>query len=195
MKLYTTSGNCVRAAKTALGAGAVRDVHFKVVKTDEVHRDVGDNHIVDPASFQFFAIDGAPAVPAVEAKVTVGKPAKTKVPKVPKVAKAKKAKAAKPAKAPKAARKKSDGTIGHQKGSQTFLAMASRVNGVSYAEAAERMKQKPWSARGLKSRLAKEFKFDQEKVNGELRISNPRPLHKAAAAHEAAAAGEAAQAA
>lgn len=190
MKLYTTSSNCIRAAKVALGAGAVRDVHFKVVKTDEVHRDVGDNHIIDPASFQFFAIDGAPPVPAVEAKVTVAKPAKVKAAKAPKAAKAAKAKKAK---APKAARKPNDGTVGHQPSHQRLIALASRVSGVSNEDAATRLKLKNHTVRAMFSNLEKEYKFDKEKVNGKIVRSNPRKMR--GAAHEGVGLGEPAQAA
>lgn len=191
MKLYTTSSNCVRAAKVALGAGAVRDVHFKVVKTDEVHRDVGDNHIIDPASYQFFAIDDAPAVPIVPEGF---KPAKVKAAKAPKVAKEPKAakapkvvkaKAAKASAKAKGERKNSDGTVGHQPSSQRLLALASRVSGVTHEDAAARLDLEVHTVRSMFCRLEREYKFDKEKVNGKLVRSNPRKL--TAAAREAAA--------
>lgn len=187
MKLYTNRSNCMRAAKVALGLGAILDTHFTITKTDDVLSDVGDNHTVTPGGFRFDAIDGAPAVPAVEAKVTVAKPAKVKAAKAPKATKAKKAKA------PKAARKPNDGTVGHQPSHQRLIALATRVSGVSNEDAATRLKLKNHTVRAMFSNLEKEYKFDKEKVNGKIVRSNPRKLR--GAAHEGVGLGEPAQAA
>lgn len=190
-RAYSSNSNCTRAAKVALGLGAKPGVHFTVTKGEVGHH--------------WEAIEGAPpipvvAVPTVEAKgeENVGAPAApakaTKAPRVRAKAKAK-VTAKRPTKRPaaKTARKRSDGTIGHQPGCQRLLDLCRRPAGVSVKEAMSRLKLVSHSVRGLISRLRKEYKFDEERVNGRKVFSNPRPRTKSVAQAEQMAAEHAAQ--
>lgn len=67
MKLYSNTSNCVRGAKTALGEGAQRDVHFTVTKTDATGDGTPESPSV-PSQYHWAAIEGAPAVPEVAPK-------------------------------------------------------------------------------------------------------------------------------
>lgn len=183
MKTYSTNGNAGAAARVVLGAGAKRDVHFII------------SPVGDGSRFEWSPIEGAPAVPTVEAKAKVAKPAKVKAAKAPRKVKAKAVKKPVKVKVVKAkrARKPSEGTIGHTKSAQAALALIRRASGVTNEDGAARTGTQIHSWRGLISRLRLEFHIVSERVNKRTVHTGGAPRRKAAAAAEHAAEGAAAQ--
>lgn len=148
-KTYTEVGNCVRAARAALGKAAERNVHFHVT----THED---------GSFSWSPVEGAPPVPETAAPKATRAPKVPKTPRESRVRKAKapaapkaaKAKAAK-AKAPKEPRIKT--SLIDRKANQEILKLMQRKNGVSAEEVTALGKMTATSYRGLASLMRKEI--------------------------------------